>query len=408
MTALGIFDPDLYGQGDPWTAGLPLDAFAALRDERPCYWQPLTDEPMFIDGVWVVTRHADILDMIQRPARFSNMAGTSVRRFDPTIPARGGKPTMVSMDGADHQRNRTVTSRAFSPRAVMGFAERFRAIAAGLVDRALAKGRIDFIADIACLMPLDAVSEMLGIPPDDRQQVLAWTNGMTVPLDPHFTPTPESFLTALNGLWDYGLDLAARRRREPDDSVVTAIAAAHADGRLSDDEVSGYFLQLAAAGNETTRNAIAFGLHALLLRPEQMASLRAQGGEVPASAVEEILRWASPTIYTVRRAQQDIELHGQRIAAGESIALMLASANFDGAVFDRPGDFDVMRNKGDHLAFGAGPHICLGLHVARLEIRILFEELLRRASDIRLDGDVDFVRDSFIHGIRSMPLIVRR
>src|SRR5579872_527427 len=285
---LGVFDPDLFEKGDPWQAGLPLAEFARLRNEAPCCWQSLGDEPAFIDGVWVVSRYGDIVRIIRDTARFSNTAGTSVRRFDPTLPERGGKPTMVSMDGAFHQRNRTVTSRLFSPRAVNAFTENFRAIAVRIIERALDMGRIDFITDLACFMPLDAISEMLGIPEEDSEMVLAWTNMFTVPLDTHYTPTPDVFMAALHNLWVYGLKLSNYRRAHPDDSVMSAIAEGNADGRLSDDDVSGYLLQLAAAGNETTRNAIAFGLHALLLRPEQMALLRQAGG-MPESAVEEII-----------------------------------------------------------------------------------------------------------------------
>lgn len=408
MPDLGPLDPGLYENGDGRQAALPLSLYADLRENRPCYWQSLEDEPLFINGVWIVSRYDDVVAIIRDTKRFSNTSGTSVRQFDPTIPARGGRPTMVSMDGRDHQRNRTVTSRLFAPRAVEAFADRFRSTAAGIVEWAIEAGQIDFISDLCCYMPLEAVSELLGIPDGDRLQVLAWTNTMTVPLDPHYTPTTADFEDALNGLWEYGLALADRRLDDPDDSVFTAIAGARADGRLSDDEVSGYMLQLAAAGNETTRNSIAFGLHALLLRPDQMTLLRAQGGTMPDSAIEEILRWSAPTIHTVRLALQDFELHGQTIRAGDAVALLLASANFDPERFDRPEEFDILRASNDHLAFGTGPHTCLGIHVARLEMKILFEELLRRAPDIELCGEVEFVRDNLIHGIRKMPLALSR
>ncbi len=184
---------------------------------------------------------------------------------------------------------------------------------------------------------------------------------------------------------------------------MSAIARGHANGVLSDDEVSGYMLALAAAGNETTRNAIAIGLHALLLRPQQMALLRAQGG-MPESAVEEILRWASPAIHTVRLAKEDVALHGQTIRAGDRVALLLSSANFDPRRFEQPEGFNVARAANDHVAFGTAAHTCLGLHVARLELKILFEELLRRAPRIELAGKVEFIRDNLVHGIRRMPI----
>lgn len=403
MSDLGVFDPDLYANGDPWHSGLPLDLFAELRDERPCYWQPLEAEPLFVEGVWVVSRYADVVAVICDTARFSNQGGISVRRFDPTRAECGGKPTMMSMDGIRHRNNRTVTSRLFSRRVVNTFAEKFRSIAAMLVERAIDREAVDFIGDIACYMPLHAVSELLGIPAEDREQVLAWTNLITVPLDAHFTPSQAEFERALDGLWRYGLKLSGLRGTEPDESIMSAIARGHASGVLSDDEVSGYMLALAAAGNETTRNAIAIGLHALLLRPEQMALLRAQNG-MPESAVEEILRWASPAIHTVRLAQEDVTLHGETIHAGDRVALLLSSANFDPRQFERPQGFDVRRAANDHVAFGTSAHTCLGLHVARLELRILFEELLRRAPAIELAGKVEFIRDNLVHGIRKMPI----
>jgi cholest-4-en-3-one 26-monooxygenase len=404
MMDLGLFNPDLYVNGDPWKSGLPLDLFAELRDERPCYWQSLKDEPMFIDGVWVVTRHTDITAIIRDTARFSTKAGTSVRRFDPTVAECGGKPTMMSMDGARHRNNRTVTSRLFSLRAINSLEERFRTIATRLIERALDMGRIDFVTDVARYMPLEAVSDLLGIPSGDREQVLAWTNMITVPLDPHFTPTRRDFEEALDGLWRYGQQLSERRLKEPDGGVMTAIAQGRADGRLSDDEVCGYMLQLAAAGNETTRNAIAFGLHALLLRPDEMALLRGFKGTIPDSAIEEILRWSTPTIHTVRLALEDVQLHGETIRAGDRVALVLGSGNFDPAKFERPEVFNVMRSPNEHIAFGTATHTCLGLHVARLELKVMFEQLLRLSASISLDGSVEFVRDNLIHGVRKMPL----
>jgi len=404
MANLGIFDPDLYAKGDPWKAGLPLDRFAELRENKPCFWQPLGDDPMFVDGVWTVTRYADIVAIIRDTARFSTRAGTSVRRFDPTVAECGGKPTMMSMDGVRHRDNRAVTNRMFSLRAIHQFEDHFRAIATRLIERALDMGRIDFVTDVARYMPLEALSDLLGIPPEDREQVLAWTNMIAIPLDPHFTPTRGDFQRALEGLWNYGRRLSERRLEDPDDGVMTAIARGRAEGRLTDDEVCGYMLQLAAAGNETTRNAIAFGLHALLLRPDQLALLRGFEGTMPDSAIEEILRWSAPTIHTVRLALEEVEFHGQRIRAGDRVALVLGSGNFDPLKFERPEEFNVTRSHNEHIAFGTAVHTCLGLHVARLELKVMFEQLLRRCTTMSLDGDVEFVRDNLIHGIRKMPM----
>src|SRR3954464_4119555 len=209
MSGLGLMDPELYGRGDPLIAGLPLDLYAQLQADAPCYWQPLAGPPLWLQGCWVVTRYSDILAIIRDTARFSNAHGTSVRRYDPMVVERGGQPNMLSSDGAEHQRIRTVTSRLFTPRAVNAWKEQYRAIAARLVERALDLGSIDFIADLACYMPLDVISEMIGIPEEDREQVLSWTNAVTIPLDDEIMPTGKDLEDALHGLWAYGLKMSA-------------------------------------------------------------------------------------------------------------------------------------------------------------------------------------------------------
>ena len=404
MSDLGIFNPDLYAKGDPWKSGLPLELFAELRDERPCYWQSLEDEPMFIDGVWVMTRYADIVAIIRDTERFSNKAGTSVRRFDPTVAECGGKPTMMSMDGARHRNNRTVTNRMFSLRAINTLEDRFRAIATRLVERALDMGRIDFVTDVARYMPLEAVSDLLGIPPEDREQVLAWTNMITVPLDPHFTPTRRDFQEALDGLWRYGLELAERRLEDPDGGVMTAIS--EGPGRRPAQRRRGLRLYAAARSrrqrDDTQRNRFRPARAVAEAGPDGAA---ARGnGTLPESAIEEILRWSAPTIHTVRLALQDLEVLRSDDSCGRPVALVLGSGNFDPSKFEAPEAFNVMRSPNEHIAFGTAAHTCLGLHVARLELKVMFEQLLRRCTSIELDGDVEFVRDNLIHGVRKMPL----
>jgi cholest-4-en-3-one 26-monooxygenase len=261
---------------------------------------------------------------------------------------------------------------------------------------------------VASQLPLYAICDLLGVPDADRAQLLAWTNTLTVPTDPEYAPSLDEFTAAVNGIWQYGMRLANNRRRHPGPDVMSSIVAAVDDDRLSDDEVMGFTLTLAAAGNETTRNVISHGLLALLRHPEQLEWLRGRADAIPTTAVEEILRWSSPVIHSRRTVVRDVELHGVGLSQGDAVAVLYPAANFDPRRFPDPLCFDLQRHPNPHLAFASGPHVCLGAHVARLETRVLLEELLRRTDRIELDGPCEYVRDNALRGVKRLPVVMTR
>lgn len=400
---LDVLNPDLYAGGDPAENGLPLTQYDYLRDHAPLYRQKI-DDPLFLDEAWVVSRYEDTVRILRDPATFTSTRGTTVRRYDPTLPELGGKPAMISMDGESHSRNRRIVNRGFTPAVVRTFEDHFRSLAIEIIERALDTGEVDFVSAVASSLPLYAICDLLGVPESDRTQLLAWTNTLTVPTDPDYAPSEADFSAALNGIWAYGLELAALRRRDPGSDVMSTIVAAADQDQLSDDEVMGFMLTLAAAGNETTRNAISHGLLGLLRHPGEMAWLRSLGGVVPATAVEELLRWSSPVIHSRRTVVRDTELHGVTLRAGEPVVVLYPSANFDPRQFSEPLRLDLRREPNQHLVFATGPHVCLGAHVARLETRIVFEELLRRTERIDLVGPCEYVRDSALRGVKQLPV----
>jgi len=402
-----ILNPDLYGHGDPATNGLPLRQYETMRREFPCYRQPIHDTDL-MDWAWVVSRHADVIAIDRDHDRFVSGRGVTLRKFEPTLPEHGGKPSMITMDGADHVRNRRIVGRGFSPPVIRQFEARFRAICADVLDPAVAKVDVDFVTDVAGELPLRAICALLGVPDEDRADVLRWSNAFSVPTDPDYSPTMDEMMGAVLSIWAYGVSLAEKRRVDPRDDVMSKVAAALEAEQLSEDELMGMMLLLAGAGNETTRNALSHGLHALMRFPDQLELLQSEREAVLTSAVEEILRWSSPVIGFRRTTAVDVEVAGQQIPAGDPVTILYASANFDETVFPEPERFDITRTPNPHVAFGTGPHVCLGAAVARLEIRVVLEELLDRVADITQSGPIAYTRDSFLRGVKSLPVHLLR
>jgi cholest-4-en-3-one 26-monooxygenase len=273
-----------------------------------------------------------------------------------------------------------------------------------IVDTVARKGTCDFVAEVAAELPLLVIAEFLGLPEEDRRKVYDWSNRLIGFDDPEFQTEFNDGKLAAMEVWAYASELAEKRRREPGDDLVSLLLQGDIDGeRLSEKDFTNFFLLLAVAGNETTRNLVAAGMLALIQHPEERARLLADMSLLP-SAVEEMLRWVTPVIHFRRTAQRDVELRGQKIAKGDKVVMFYPSANRDEDVFPHPFKFDVGRTPNDHLAFGIGEHFCMGANLARLEIRLMFEELLTRLPDMELAGPVERLRSNFIGGVKRMPV----
>jgi len=402
---IDVLNPDTYASASPDTCGFPLDQYRYLREEAPVFKQSIADE-MSLDEIWVVSRHEDVMAIDRDAKTWSNANGyLNVWHFNPVEPTQGGKPGMITMDGEEHRRNRKTISTAFTPNVVKRFEDEFRAFTHEILDAALSKGTFDFVEDVAVRMPLYAITDLLGVPNEDRDKFLSWVRVLAAPTDPNYTPNMEELFHGFTSLTAYGTELAEKCRQNPGDDLMSKIVASQDEYELSDDELMGFTVLLSAAGSDTTRNALAHGLHALIHNPEQMAWLREQDG-MPETAIQEIVRFTTPVIHMNRFATQDVELHGQVIKAGERVSMIFPAANYDDTVFDAPERLDLTRNPNPHLGFGRGPHVCLGRHIAAIEIRILFEELLARTSDIQQAGDIHYVRDNFVHGVYQLPVSV--
>ena len=398
-----VLDPDTYANGDPTTFGLPLDQYTYLRDHDPCHLAEF-DDPLLVDRAWVVTRHEDIWAVDRTPELYAADRGPiNVWRISPVDPNVGGKPAMLTMDGDKHRSQRMVMSKAFTPRMVKHLEDKFREYAVHIVDAALEKGTMNFVTDIGHKMPMEALGDVLGVPREQRPQFFNWVDTIAAPFDTRITPSFETVVENGTKLLEYALVLADLKRREPGNDVYTKLVEA-GEELVSVDELQGNVLLLAGGAAESTRSALSHGMHELMRNPEQMAYLRERANDIPAGAIEEIVRIASPFVHMARTATRDHQLHGKQIKEGDLVIMLFAAGNFDERVIVDPATFDLSREPNPHLGFGRGPHQCLGKHVGTLEMKILFEELLRRTKDIQPAGDIVYVRDSFSRGVYELPV----
>jgi len=312
---------------------------------------------------------------------------------------------MLTMDPPDHTRYRKLVNKGFTPRMIGQLESRIREICERIVDDVVARGGCDFVVDVAAEITLQAIAELIGVPQDDRHKIFDWSNRMIGSEDPEYAVSQEAVSEAQVEMFMYAAKLAEERRQEPQDDIMTTLLNAEVDGHsLSDMDFNLFFLLLSVAGNETTRNAMAHGMAQLLEHPDQYAAI-VEDPSVMDTATEEIVRWASPVMYFRRNATEDRELHGQQIEAGDKLSIWYASANRDEDVFDDPFRFDILRSPNDHVGFGGGgPHFCLGSSLARMEIRVLFEELVKKAPRVEPAGELDRLRSNFIAGIKHLPV----
>ncbi len=397
-----------------WTA--PIEeregAFLLLRREQPMSFQQEFEPPPEIPlpkgpGYWAVTRHADVATASRRADLFCSGKGTQI----PDLPEELNEffGSMISMDDPRHGRLRRIVSRGFTPKILgrLQFSVERRATA--LIDAVIDDGECDFVTKIAAPLPLGFICDMMGIPESQTQFVFDQTNIILGLGDPEYvTPGANPLIAALSSgkaLADLMNELATERRKNPKDDLTSQLLNAEIGGEtLTDRELASFFVLLVAAGNETTRNAISHGMKALSDHPDERRKWAADFETVAPTAVEEIVRWASPVMHFRRTCTQDTELGGQKLRAGEKIVLWYNSANRDEDVFEEPYRFDVTRTPNEHVGFGGpGAHHCLGANLARREISVVFRELFRRLPDLEITGPPEMLRSNFLHGIKRMP-----
>jgi cholest-4-en-3-one 26-monooxygenase len=392
---IDLYDPGIYERG------LPYDSFAYLRREAPVFWNPEPVGP----GFWALTKYDDVVAVSRDPVTFSSYVGSAMLDEQPPDALMQQQLMMLNQDPPDHTRLRSLVNRGFTPRMIGRLEDRVRELCRELVDELAAAGSTDFVHDVAAQLPLIVIADMLGAHETDRDKIFNWSNRMLGFDDPELQTSPEDGAAAAFEIFAYANELGKERRETPRDDIVTKLLQPDANGDvLTELEFDLFFVLLAVAGNETTRNAASGGMLAFLEHPDQWQRLQSDRTLLN-SAVEEVLRWVTPVMEFRRTATRDAEIRGQLIRAGEKVVLFYGSANRDESVFTDPETFDIARDPNPHIAFGGGgPHFCLGTHLARLELRILFETLLDRTPGLELAGPVRRLRSNFINGIKEMAV----
>ncbi len=395
-------DPDLLH------ARVPLPEFAELRRAEPVRWIPQQGNVAGFqdEGYWAVTRHADVKYVSTHPELFSSSLNTAIIRFNEHIERDAidaQRLILLNMDPPEHTRVRQIVQRVFTPRAIRALEERLRNRAEAIAANARAHpGPFDFVTQVACELPLQAIAELIGIPQDDRAKIFDWSNKMISYDDPEYAITEDVGAESATELIAYAMNMAADRKACPAADIVTSLVTAEDEGILRSDEFGFFVLMLAVAGNETTRNAITHGMYAFLTHPEQWELYKR---ERPATAAEEIVRWATPVNAFQRTATQDVELGGKLIRKGDRVGIFYSSANHDPEVFDHPDVFDITRDPNPHLGFGGGgPHYCLGKSLAVLEIDLIFNAIADALPGLKLAGDPDRLRSAWINGVKHLQV----
>jgi cytochrome P450 len=384
-------------------------AFATLRREAPIkYFEMVEMEGVpHGKGHWALTKLDDVFYASRHPEIFSSYPNITIGDQIPEVAEYFG--SMIALDDPRHSRLRNIVRSAFTPRVVARTEASVRDRAERLVSAMIANhpdGNAELVSELSGPLPLQVICDMMGIPDEDHDRIFHWTNIILGFGDPDLTTDFDDFLKVAFDIGAYATALAEDRRTNPRDDLTTALVAAEVDGeRLTSAEIASFFILLAVAGNETTRNAISHGVLALTRYPEQRRIWWDDFDAVTDSAVEEIVRWASPVIYMRRTVTRDVELSGVKMAAGDKVTMWYASANRDEDKFVDPWRFDVTRNPNHHVGFGGGgAHFCLGANLARREIAVVFDELHRRMPDIEVTEEPAMLLSAFIHGIKRLPV----
>jgi cytochrome P450 len=417
MTVLdrGLRLEDISLENDDFAERIPHDAFALLRREAPVWWY---DWPLG-RGYWCVTRHADVVAISRDTKTFTSEHGANLEDLDEE--QRVARQSMLETDPPRHTRLRGLVGPPFTPRAIKAYELALRELTEAVLDRALPLGELDFVEEIAKQLPIRVLCQLLGAPDEDTDRLIDWGDRMIGNTDPeladvlHDSPDSERYRMlpfrspAALELFEYGHGLAAERRHRPQDDLVSKLANAEIDGqRLTEQEFDTMFLILVVAGNETTRQAIAHGMLALIENLDEWKRLVDDHELVWTAAADEILRWSSPVLHFRRTATRDVELGGRTIKTGDKVVIWYVSANFDEQVFEDPLHFDVGRRPNPHVTFGGGgPHFCLGAHLAKLEVQVMFEALVKRVADVELTGPPERMRTNFTNALKRMPVRVK-
>ena len=390
---------------ETFRGGLPRETFRYLREQAPVYWH---EDPAQGRGFWAVTRHQDLDFVSKNPLLFSSELETCfLHQQDPEMLAMM-RLLIINMDPPKHLKYRRIVRNAFTPRKVDSYEPRFRQVARDILDRAVEGGSCEFVEDVAAELPLIAICELTGVPLEKRSRLFELTNIMIGMDDPELATTEEEGTMAMMEMFMLAQELAAEHRANPGDDIVGVLLNGTVeDEPLTDDEFCYFFLLLIVAGNETTRTVTSHGMR-LLIEHDQYQAL-VDEPELLEGAIEEFLRYNPAVIAFRRTATQDVTVGEQLIKKGDKVQIYYGAASADEAFFSEPDQFDITRAqredvKNGHRAFGIGEHFCLGSHLARLEMRVIFEEILLRIRNPRFDGELNWLRSNFINGLKSMPI----
>jgi len=395
-----FLDPDLARDG------LPVAEFAELRSSEPIHWVEVPEGAGgFGDkGYWLLTKHADVKEVSRRSDIFSSWQNGVIPVWPKDMPFEKiemQRSVMLNMDAPHHTRLRKIISRGFTPRAIGRLEEELARRAQSIAKAAAAEGSGDFVEQVSCELPLQAIAGLLGVPQEDRDKLFRWSNEMTGADDPEYADIdPEQ--SSLD-LIVYAMAMADERAKHPTDDIVTELIKADIDGeKLSDDEFGFFVIMLAVAGNETTRNSITHGMIAFANNPDQWELFKK---ERPATAVDEIVRWATPVTSFQRTATEDTELSGVQIKKGQRLAMSYRSANFDEEVFEDPYKFDILRDPNPHVGFGGtGAHYCVGANLARMTINLIFNAVADHMPDLKPIGEPERLRSGWLNGIKHWQM----
>ncbi len=389
-------DPDIY------TERLPIEELAELRRTAPIWWneQPIGTGGFDDGGFWVVTKHNDVKEVSLRSDVFSSLQNTAIPRYKDGATRdhiETGRFVLLNMDAPHHTHLRKIISRGFTPRAVERLRDELNERAQNIAKAAASEGSGDFVEQVSCELPLQAIAGLIGVPQDDRKKLFDWSNEMVGDQDPEFAHIDSR--AASIELIGYAMELAALKAKEPGHDIVTTLIEADVEGhKLSDDEFGFFVILLAVAGNETTRNSITQGMMAFTDYPDQWELYKE---ERPATAADEIVRWATPITSFQRTALEDTELSGVKIKKGQRVVMFYRSANFDEDVFDDPYTFNILRDPNPHVGFGGtGAHYCIGANLARMTINLMFSAVADHMPDLKPIGRPERLRSGWLNGIK--------